>query len=181
MLNANDIRKSFVTEKSLEEFTQKITDIQIDRLFAEGMIKTRSLTPLAEDRGVFDDFFDSRMVNQQIRALQNTNVKTFNAIIALHSFGAGMLTTFRQREKGQLITEFSEAEVDGFKKLLRENDPYMMVCGILEATPDSEDKAFLDSIALASLSTAEDKIKGPAYLKAFARVMFNAGITMAAA
>ena len=181
MLNANEIRKGFVTEKSLDEFTAKITEIQADRLFTEGMIKEKNLTSLSDDRGVFEDFFKSRMENQQIKALQNTNEKTFNAIVALHSFGAGMLTTFRQREKGQLITEFSEAEIEGFKKLLAENDPYMMVCGILEATPGSDDKAFLDSIAMASMGEAEKKISEPAYLKAFAKVMFNAGITMASA
>ncbi len=179
MLNANEMKKNLVTEQSLADFTDRLSTLQADKLYKDGMIQQNALVSLVEDMDVFDTFFSARMENQQMRALKSTNPETFRAVIALQSFGAGMLTAFRQREEGKLITEFSDAELSGFKKFLLDNDPYMILCQILEAEPGSDDKKYLDSVALCSIPEAGNRLDDNRYLEAFAHVLFHTGITLA--
>lgn len=159
-----------------------MTDI-VGRLHEAKVIKEPQMKFFFDDRGIVDTLYDAHMREEQVQILKQANPDTFLMVMAVHGMGAGMMTIFKQQQKGRTLGHFSEDEVNELNDLFKAYDAYQLACETIGATTGTDKKKFLDTVAnqgvFLAKRTAGERIFEEEILRGFTKTMFNLGVTIA--
>lgn len=172
------------TEESLvwKVNEEVMTDI-VGRLHKSGAIKEPQMRFFFDERGIVDTLYDAHMREEQVQILKQAKPDTFLMVMAAHGMGAGMMTIFKQNQKGKTLGHFTEDELHELNDLFKAYDAYQLACETMGAKPGSDKKKYLDTVANQGVFLAKraagEKIFEDEVLRGFVKTMFNLGVTIA--
>ena len=166
------------------EVFEKVTQEVASCMHSMEIIKTPVLEFTDGDKGLFDSFFELYANDAQVNEIKAVYGKdVYLMLLGSHALGLGAYTTICQTYFGKKIAEWSLTEVNQINADIRSTDPYELSLNALEYPMDSENKICLDQIiqvaAVTFIDTAEDEWEKEENLKAFMKVLYNAGIAVA--
>ena len=174
-------------EEKAEDLKWKVNEAVmtelIDRMNRDKVIAKPEMKFIFDDKGIVETLFNAHMREEQVEILKQAKPDTFLMVMAVHGMGAGMMTIYKQKQKGKTLGHFSEDEVNELNDLFKAYDAYQLACETTGAKPGTELKKYLDSVASQSVyiakQTAEDRLFKDEVLKGFVQTMFNLGVTIA--
>lgn len=159
-----------------------MTDL-VQKLYDAKVIAKPEMKFYYDDRGIADVLFDAHQREEQVEILRQARPDTYLMVMAVHGMGAGMMTVFRQKQKGKTLGHFTEEEVNDLNDLFKSYDAYQMACETAGAKPGSDKKKYLDTVAQQAVylakKTAGEQIFEEEVLRAFVKTMFTLGVTIA--
>lgn len=171
--NSSDIKKNLYIE-----VTQKVAL----KMFNSGITERPELSHFVDDKGILKELSVIHTTDQNVLALQRMPDDVYLKVVAMHAFGAGVYTTYKQLDFKHSVSEFTDAEVKSIFRDFQNNDPYDLALNKLKIPATSKNKLVLDQLILtgvnAAKETAGSAIMEPENIKAMMQVMFNAGISM---
>ena len=151
-------------------------------MFNVGITKEPSLSSFEDDGGIFEKLFLKHMADPEIFALKSFSEEVYLRVLGMHSFGAGAFAAAKQKDFGHSAADFSEDEVNSVFSDFDSADAYELGLGKLKTPLDSGNRKMLDRVIVIGIKEAKlfagDKVTEEPNLKAFMKVLFNAGISV---
>ena len=163
---------------------EKVTQEVAVCMHSMEIIKTSVMEFVDGDKGLFDSFFNLYANDAQVNEIKAVYGKeVYLMLLGSHALGLGAYTTICQTYFGKQVAEWSLTEVNQINADIRTTDPYELALEALEYPMDSENKLCLDQIievaAVTFIDTAMEEWENKENLKAFMKVLYNAGVAMA--
>lgn len=151
-------------------------------MYNVGITKEPVLSSFENDGGIFERLFSQHLENPEVSALKEFSKDVYFRVLGMHSFGAGAFVAAKQKDLGRSPSEFSAEETESIFFAFDSSDSYELALEKLEIPLDSGNRKMLDRVIVIGIKEleliAKEKSFEPENLKAFMKVLFNAGASV---
>ena len=151
-------------------------------MYNVGITKEPVLCSFENDGGIFERLFSQHLENPEVSALKEISKDVYFRVLGMHSFGAGAFVAAKQKDFGRSPSEFSAEETESIFFAFDSSDAYELALEKLEIPLDSGNRKMLDRVIVIGIKEleliAKEKAFAPENLKAFMKVLFNAGTSV---
>ena len=151
-------------------------------MYNVGITKEPVLHSFEDDGGIFERLFSQHLESPEVSALKKISKDVYLRVLGMHSFGAGAFVAAKQKDSGRSPSEFSAEETENIFSAFDSSDAYELALEKLGIALDSGNRKMLDRVIVIGIKEleliAKEKTFEPQNLKAFMRVLFNAGASV---
>ena len=151
-------------------------------MYNVGITKEPVLCSFENDGGIFERLFSQHLENPEVSALKEFSKDVYFRVLGMHSFGAGAFVAAKQKDLGRSPSEFSAEETESIFFAFDSSDSYELALEKLGISLDSGNRKMLDRVIVIGIKEleliAKEKAFEPENLKAFMKVLFNAGASV---
>ena len=151
-------------------------------MYNVGITATPELSCFEEDGGIFERLFAEHITDPQILGLKSISDEVYLRVLGMHAFGAGAYAAAKQKDFEHRVSGFSEEDVAEIFKDFCRNDAYELALAKLNIPMESGNRNMLDRVIVIGIKETKlivkDKAAEPQNVKAFMKVLFNAGISV---
>ena len=166
-----------MNEKLFEKIEKEIALF----MFNVGMIKKPELLSFENDE-IFEKLFTEHLTDKSVLELKNFSEDIFLRVLGMHAFGAGAYSAAKEAEFGHSAEEFSDGEVESLFADFDSADAYELALDKMGIPLESGNRSMLDRVIVIGIKetklVAGNKATEPQNVKAFMKVLFNAGISV---
>ena len=156
-------------------------------MYNVGITEKPVLSSFEDDGGIFERLFSQHLESPEVSALKKISKDVYLRVLGMHSFGAGAFgagafVAAKQKDSGRSPSEFSAEETESIFSAFDSSDAYELALEKLGIALDSGNRKMLDRVIVIGIKEleliAKEKTFEPQNLKAFMRVLFNAGASV---